>query len=456
MSKRNIDILGGSVFKNMWLFAFPIMLTGLLQLLYNAADIVVVGRYAGENSLAAVGATTSITNLLITLFIGLSVGTNVLVAQFKGQGTAGGSELVKKCVHTSMIISVLGGIFLTAVGVSLSYILLDMMDTPKEIIDEASLYMSIIFLGMPASLIYNFGSAILRASGDTKTPLIYASTSGIVNVILNLFFVIGFKMGASGVGLATIISQYLSAGLTVRYLMKEKSDIKLSLKELKMDMGMLKKISRIGIPSGISGVVFGLSNVIIQSTINGFGATVVAGNSAAGNIEGFAYIVMNAFSPTLSTFVGQTFGAGNIRKMKKSIYIGCLEVAVIGSLVSFLILAFAEPLLDIYAPGKTEVIAEGAKRLNIILSSYFLCGLMDALVGALRGMGSSIIPTLATIIGVCGMRLGWIYTVFAKYKTLESLYISYPASWIVTDVALVIFIIFVTRKVIKSFGPAKE
>ncbi len=456
MSKRNIDILGGSVFKNMWLFAFPIMLTGLLQLLYNAADIVVVGRYAGENSLAAVGATTSITNLLINLFVGLSVGTNVLVAQFKGQGTAEGSKLVKKCVHTSMLVSVLGGIFLTVVGASLSYTLLDMMDTPKEIIGEASLYMIIIFLGMPASLLYNFGAAILRASGDTKTPLIYASASGIVNVILNLFFVIGFKMGAAGVGLATILSQYLSAGLTVRYLMKENSDIKLSLKELKMDMKMLKKISRIGVPSGISGVLFAVSNVIIQSSINGFGATAIAGNSAAANIEGFGYIVMAAFSPTLSTFVGQTFGAGNIKKMKKSIYIGCLEVVVIGAFVSFLILAFKETLLDIYAPGKTGVIEEGAKRLNIILSTYFICGLMEALVGALRGMGSSIIPTCATVIGICGMRFGWIYTVFAKYKTLESLYLSYPVAWIVTDIALVIFIIFVTRKVIKSFGSAKE
>ena len=456
MSKRNIDILGGSVFKNMWLFAFPIMLTGLLQLLYNAADIVVVGRYAGENSLAAVGATTSITNLLINLFVGLSVGTNVLVAQFKGQGTTEGSKLVKKCVHTSMVIAVIGGVFLTVVGVSLSYLLLDMMETPREIIDEASLYMSIIFLGMPALLIYNFGSAILRASGDTKSPLVYASISGIINVILNLFFVVGFKMGAAGVGLATIISQYLSAWLTVRYLVKEKSDIKLSLKELKTDMKMLRRISGIGIPSGISGVVFGLSNVIIQSTINGFGATVVAGNSAAANIEGFAYIIMNAFSPTLSTFVGQAFGAGNIKRMKKSIYIGCLEVVVIGSIASLLILVFAEPILDIYAPGKTGVIEEGAKRLSIILSSYFICGLMEALVGALRGMGSSIIPTLATIIGVCGMRLGWVYTVFAKYKTLESLYISYPLSWLTTDIALVIFIIFVTRKVIKSFGPAKE
>ncbi|MBR2915982.1 MAG: MATE family efflux transporter, partial [Clostridia bacterium] len=417
MSKRNIDILEGSVFKNMLFFAFPIILTGLLQLLYNAADIVIVGRYAGENSLAAVGATSSITTLLVTLFLGLSIGTNVLVAQFKGQGTASGSELAKKCVHTSVVIAVLGGIFLTIVGVSLSYTLLDMMDTPKEIIDEASLYMTIIFCGMPASLLYNFGAAILRASGDTKTPLIYASTSGIVNVILNLFFVIVMKMGASGVGLATIISQYLSAGLTVRYLMKENSDIKLSLKELKVDKGMLKKIASIGIPSGISGIVFGLSNVIIQSSINTFGAKAVAGNSAAGNIEGFAYVVMNAFSPTLSTFVGQSFGAGNTKRMKKSIYIGCLQVVIMGMFVSFLMFAFREPLLNIYAPGKAEVIEYGKLRLGIILSTYFLCGLIDALVGALRGMGSAIIPTLASIIGICGVRLGWIYTIFAKYKT---------------------------------------
>ncbi len=452
MSKRNIDILSGSIFKNMLLFAFPIMLTGLLQLLYNAADIVVVGRYAGENSLAAVGATSSITNLLINLFVGLSVGTNVCVAQFKGQGTANSCIQVKKCVHTSIVIAFIGGIFLTIVGASLSYVLLDAMGTPEKIIGEASLYMNIIFFGMPASLVYNFGAAILRASGDTKTPLIYASISGIVNVLLNLFFVIVFKMGAEGVGLATIIAQYLSAYLTIRYLMKQDSDIKLYLKELKVDMGMLKKISRIGVPSGINGMLFSVSNVIIQSSINGFGAAAIAGNSAASSIEGFAYIVMNAFNPTLSTFVGQNYGAGNMKRMRKTIYMGCGQVAVLGATISLLILAFSKPLLNVYVPDKEVVMMYGKQRLEIILSTYFICGIMDAIVGALRGMGSSIIPTLASVIGICGVRLGWIYTVFAQHKTPEVLYYSYPISWLVTTIALIVFVIFVERRTERIFA----
>ncbi len=444
---KNSRILEGNVFTNMLIFSFPIILTGVLQLLYNAADVIVVGRYAGSNSLAAVGATGSLINLFTNLFIGLSSGTSVCVAHFTG---AKNSNAVSKSVHTSVGISLLSGVFLTILGLFLSKFMLEIMSTPDEIINEATLYMQIIFLGMPASLLFNFGAAILRASGDTKTPLIFLSVSGIINVILNLVFVIIFKFNAAGVGIATIISQYISATLIVIHLMRLNSDCKLNPKNIKIDKNILLRILKIGLPAGFQGTLFSISNVLIQSSINGFGSQAIAGNSAASNVEGFTYIAMNSFHQSMLTFVGQNVGAKKINRLKKIILTGCAQVTIVGIVLGFVCLFFGNSLLNLYTPGDNEVIAYGLKRMSIILPTYFTCGIMDVIVGALRGMGSSLVPMIVTVVGVCGLRIVWIHTVFEKIPTLECLYTSYPVSWVITAAVNALLCIYIARKLIRK------
>lgn len=447
MSNKNSNILEGSIFKNLLLFTIPIILTGVLQLLYNAADIIVVGRYAGRDSLAAVGSTSSITHLFINLFIGLSGGTSVCVAQFVGGRE---KENLRRTVHTSMAIAIIGGIAMMIIGVLLAGKLLSIMKTPDIIIAEATLYMKIIFLGLPVNLIYNFGAAILRAEGDTKTPLIYLTASGIINVILNLIFVIVFKMKAEGVGLATIISQFISAFLVVRHLMRLDSDCRLILKEIRIYKNMLIRILKIGIPAGIQGMIFSVSNVLIQSSINSFGSVVVAGNSAASNLEGFAYTAMNSMYQSVVTFVGQHVGAKKFSRIKKIIKTGCLQVFLIGVTFSGVTLLFARPLLNLYAPGDAVVISAGIDRFWVILTSYFLCGIMEVLVGGSRGMGESFMPMIVSIVGICGIRIIWIYTIFEIFKTPFSVYISYPVSWFVTGLLQLIICIRVLRKQSKN------
>ncbi len=452
MAKREIQILEGSVFKNLLLFTLPIALTGILQLFYNAADIIVVGRFAGSSSLAAVGATSALTNLLVNLFIGLSVGTNVCVAQFTGMGAERAKQSVSRAVHTSVLLALLGGLLLSVVGLIFSETFLTMMDTPSDILKEAALYMRIIFCGMPAMLVYNFSAAILRAVGDSKTPLIFLSVSGVVNVVLNLIFVIVFHMGAAGVGIATIVSQFLSAFLVVRFLMKQDADYRLSLHQLRIDPKMLKRIVRIGIPAGLQGVVFSFSNVQIQSSVNSFGSAAIAGNSAASNIEGFAYTAMNATHHAMMTFVGQNLGAGNKHRLKKILGTGCLQVTIIGVLLSSILLLFAEPLLSLYVPGDAVVIGYGVRRMMNILSTYVLCGLMETIVGVTRGLGSSFIPMCVSVAGVCGIRLFWVFVVFQRFRTLECLYLSYPISWTVTAAIQLIFCLLLLKK--KTQGKA--
>ncbi len=448
--KKQIQILEGSIFKNLLLFTLPIAFTGILQLLYNAADIIVVGRFAGSDSLAAVGSTSALTNLLVNLFVGLSVGTNVCVAQFTGMGGERAKQLIQKAVHTSVCIALIGGLFLSVVGIAFSHALLQMMETPQNIIGEAALYMRIIFCGMPAMLVYNFGAAILRASGDSKTPLLFLSVSGIVNVVLNLFFVIVFHMGAEGVGIATVTSQVLSAVLMLRFLMKQKSDYRLVLRKIRLDGSMLKRIVRIGVPAGLQGILFSISNVQIQSSVNSFGSAVIAGNAAAGNLEGFAYITMNATHQALMTFVGQNLGAGKKHRLKQTIALGCLQVTAMGIFMSILLMLFAKPLLGLYTPGDEEVIGYGIRRMNIIVGTYFLCGLMDAIVGATRGLGSSFVPMCVSIFGVCGIRAGWLLTAFKRFPTLECLYLSYPVSWFVTASVQLVFCLVILKKRLNS------
>lgn len=442
-SNYEIDMCNGPLLGKMISYSLPLMLSGMLQLLYNAADVIVVGRYEGSTALAAVGSTGSLTNLIISLFIGLSVGTSVAVAQHYG---AGEWENVRQVVHTSIATGVISGIVVGAVGILMAERLLTAMGTPADVIDQSTLYMRIYFAGMPVSMIYNFGSSILRAVGDTKRPLIFLTISGIVNVLLNLAFVILFGMGVAGVALATVISQVISAVLVVICLMQYNGSCRLVLKEIKIYGDKLLRIVRVGIPAGIQSCIFSVSNVIIQSSVNSFGSAAMAGNSAASNIEGFIYIAMNSIHHTALAFTGQNYGARKYDRIKRVFGISMFLVSAVGIVTGFVAWRFGEPLLGFYAPGNEEVISYGMIRLVIISITYFTCGLMEVIVGMLRGMGTSTLPMIVSIIGVCGVRIAWIYTVFAQDRELRMLYFSYPVSWVATTVIhMVCYFIFIHR-----------
>ena len=429
--KNTTDMTEGPLLKGLIAYTVPIILTGVLQLLFNAADLVVVGRFCGSISVAAVGACGAVINLLVNLFIGLSVGAGVTVAHGIG---ANKDEDVRRTVHTAVPLALICGVLLTVVGIAGARKILSLMGTPDNVIGLSATYMRIYFLGITASMLYNFGGAILRAAGDTKSPLYFLTAAGIVNVILNLIFVIVLKMDVAGVALATALSQLLSAGLVVRELMRREDACRLKLREMKIYWRQLWKIVRIGFPAGIQGSLFSISNVIIQSSVNSFGSIVMSGNAAAQNIEGFVYISMNSVSQTALNYAGQNHGAGKFDRIKK-IMLGCLALAF-GAGVSLggLAVLFARPLLSIYITDSDEAIKYGVTRLIFICLPYFLCGIMDVATGMLRGIGSSIAPMFITVAGVCGFRILWIYTVFRmpKYHTLEILYSSYMISWSAT------------------------
>lgn len=446
--KYEIDMCSGSVFGKMLFFALPLMCSSILQLLFNAADIVVVGRFAGDNALAAVGSNTALINLLTNIFVGLSVGSNVLTAQYYG---AKKEDDLKETVHTSMLLSLYSGLLLTVVGLAGARGLLELMQAPPEVLDLAVLYLRIYFLGMASMMIYNFGSSILRAIGDTKRPLYYLFGAGVVNVALNLFFVIICHMGVAGVALATVISQTISAVLVVRCLIKEQGGIHLELKELAISKEKLGKIMRIGLPAGFQGTVFSLSNVVIQSSVNSFGNIAVAGNSAAANIEGFVYMAMNAFYQATISFTSQNYGARQYKRIYKILFAGELYVIVTGTLLGNLAVFFGNTLLGIYS-SSAEVITAGMARLRIICTVYALCGIMDVLVGALRGIGYSIIPMIVSLIGACGLRLLWIATVFKipEYHSLTTVYLSYPITWTITLIVHAVTFALAARKVLRT------
>lgn len=436
----------GPLLKKIIVYTIPVILTGLLQLLFNAADLVVVGRFCGSISVAAVGATGAITNLIVNLFIGLSVGAGVSVAQALGARKA---DIVHDTVHTAIPMSFVCGIALTVIGLFSSRGLLDMMGTPRDVIGLSSTYMSIFFCGMPFSMLYNYGSAILRAAGDTRSPLIYLTLAGIINVVLNVFFVVAFEMDVAGVALATVISQAVSALLIVRALMNRQDACRLYLNELRIKRAPLLKMIRIGLPAGIQGSLFSISNVIIQSSVNSFGSVVMSGNAAAGNIEGFVYVTMNSFHQTALNFTGQNAGAGKYDRVSRISLICLVSVTVTGIVFGALAYIFGTPLLSIYITDSTEAIGYGLTRMLFLCVPYFLCGLMDVTTGVMRGMGSSLAPMLITVLGVCGMRIIWIYTIFQipQYHTLESIYISYPISWLLTFAAQLIAYSVLTRSV---------
>ncbi len=446
MKKSETSILTGSIFQNLLLFAFPIALTGLLQLCYNMADTVIVGRFAGSHAMAAVGATGSIISLMTSMFIGLSVGTNVCVAQSVGMGGNHAKSLVQRAVHTSVLLAMISGVAIAVIGFFLARPLLTWLNTPQDIIGQSTLYLKIIFLGMPAMLTYNFCAAILRAVGDSKTPLRCLSVSGMVNVLLNLVFVIVLHMGAAGVGIATVVSQYLSVYLVLRFLMKQDTDYRLEPAKLKIDRDMMQRIMRIGVPAGLQSTIFSISNVQLQASLNSFGSDVVAGNAAAGNVEGMMGIVMESIQQASLTFVGQNYGAGAKQRVKRIIGISCLQIVIISSLLAPLMLYFGRPLMQLFVRGEEAVIAVGIQRMQVILPSYVLAGLMTIFANTTRALGSSVIPMLVSVSGVCGIRMVWVAVVFPIFKTLEALYFSYPFSWAVTLIAQMIFCFIVLKK----------
>ena len=448
MKKYEMDMCSGSIFKKMLMFALPLMCSSILQLLFNAADIVVVGRFAGDNALAAVGSNTALINLLTNLFVGLSIGSNVLTARYYG---AKQEKDLKETVHTSMMLSIYSGILLTVIGVVAARQILTWMQAPEEVIGLAELYLRIYFVGMTATMIYNFGSAILRAIGDTKRPLYYLLAAGVVNVVLNLFFVIVCRLGVAGVAIATVISQTISAFLVVRCLMKEQGAIHLELKELRIEKDKLMRILQIGLPAGFQGIVFSLSNVVIQSAINSFGSIAVAGNSAAANIEGFVYMAMNAFYQATISFTSQNFGAKKKDRINKILFAGQVYVVATGLILGSLAVFFGKELLGIYS-ASPEVIAAGMVRLQYICKVYFLCGIMDVFVGALRGIGYSIMPMFVSLLGACGLRLLWLATVFQipQYHTQDIIYLSYPITWVITFTVHALCYIWARKQVDKK------
>lgn len=445
-----MDMCSGSILGKMLLFALPLMCSSILQLLFNAADIIVVGRFAGDNALAAVGSNTALINLLTNFFMGLSIGANVLVARYYG---AKQDQDVEKTVHTAMLLSIYSGIILTLIGCLGAKQILIWMQTPEDVLNLAVVYLRIYFLGMTATMLYNFGSAILRAVGDTKRPLYYLFAAGIVNVILNLFFVIVLEMGVAGVGTATVISQCISAGLIVRCMMKDGSSIRLVPKNLHVDGEKFKKILQVGLPASFQGIIFSISNVIIQSSVNSFGAVTVAGNSAAANIEGFVYVSMNAFHQAAISFTSQNIGAAKYERVNRILYTaeGC--VIVVGLIIGNAAVMFGQPLLGMYT-NSPAVMEAGMQRLNVISRTYALCGMMDVIVGSLRGLGYSVMPMIVSLIGACGIRLIWIFTFF-QYEPLHtqaSLYMTYPVSWLITFTAHAVCFIVIRRRLARRWG----
>lgn len=453
-ARKEIDILNGPLLINIVRFSLPLCLTGMLQLLYNAADIIVVGKFASEHSLAAVSSTGSLINLIVNVFMGLSVGASVVVSQNMG---AGKHKDVSEAVHTSIAISIVSGIAVGIFGFFASKGMLQLMDSPDNVIDLSALYVRIYFIGMPANMIYNFGAAILRAVGETKKPLYYLTFSGIVNVVLNLIFVIVFKMDVAGVALATIISQIISAFLVIRYMIKADGPIKLIPKELKIHGDKLKKIVVVGLPAGVQGSLFSISNVIIQSSINAFGSAVMAGNGAASSIEGFVYTAMNSIYQASITFTGQSYGAGNIKRIKKICFVCLGAVSVTGLGLGILAYIFGTPLLSIYTDSAVEI-QYGLTRMSIFAFTYFMLGTADIMVGMLRGIGHSLAPTIVSIVSICGFRLLWIFTVYAQYKAsgagehecLIMLFVSYPISWLLATLCHMVTFAFNYHKIAKQ------
>ena len=450
MSKQKrsyeMNMCEGPLVGKMLVFTIPLMFSGILQLLFNAADTIVVGRYAGSEALAAVGSTTALINLLVNLFMGLSVGANILISRYYG---AKRETDIQETVHTSITVAALAGILLAVLGNVFAKPLLLLMGSPEDVVDLAAIYVKIYFMGMPVILIYNYGSAILRAIGDTKRPLYYLTIAGVVNVVLNLIFVIGFDMSVAGVALATILAQCVSVALLMRCMCKMEGSCRLEFKKLGIHKEKALLLLKYGLPAGLQGSVFSFSNVLIQSSINSFGSVAMAGSSAAANIEGFIYVAMNSFQQTALCFTSQNLGGGKYERISKVLRNSVIMVAIVGILMGGGCYFFGEQLLHVYSTDPA-VISYGLTRFRWIGIPYFLCGIMDAMVGMLRGLGYAVVPMVVSIIGACGFRVIWILTVFARVHSLDVVFASYVISWILTGGTHMICFAVVWRKLKKK------
>jgi putative MATE family efflux protein len=425
LRKYDMDMCSGPLFHKMLIFALPIMAMYILQLMFNTADMVVVGRFSGSKALAAVGATGSLINLIITLFMGLSVGTTVIVAQDSG---AGKPDAVSRSVHTSIAISIIGGLIVMVVGIALCKPLLNMMGTPEDIIDLAVLYMKIYFISTPATMIYNFAAAILRAAGDSRRPMYYLIITGTLHVMFNLFFVIVLHMSVAGVAWATVISEYLSVLLIMICLSRCDGAIRFMPRKMRIDRNKLKAIVRIGLPAGMQGLLFSISNVLIQSAINSFGSTMVAASAAAGNVENYIGTTMNAYYNAAIAFTGQNMGAKKYDRIDTIAKVCTVLIFATWILLGGAILLLGRPLLGIYTSDRS-VIELGMLRLNVMIFAYFTCGTMNVYPGLTRGMGYSILPMLCTLVGACIMRIVWLATFFTWHPTEIMLFVCYPITW---------------------------
>ena len=445
-----MDMTNGSLMKKMLLFAIPLALSTLLQLLFNAADLVVVSRFAGDNAMAAVGANTSLTNLLVKSMTSIAVGANVLAARERG---AGERQEIHRTVHTAMGMALAGGMLLLGIGVLGADWLMQWMEIPEAIADQAALYLKIYCWGMPATLVYNFGAALLRSVGDTRRPLYFLTLSGVVNVLLNLVLVIVFRMDVAGVAIATVASNVLSAVLVVLCLLRDEGDIRLEIRKLRIYRDKLLGILRIGLPAGIQASVFSMSNVLIQSSINSFGEVVIAGHAAASAIQGFVHCVDHSLCSTVLSFMGQNLGAKKLKRVSRVLTIAIgYQVAASVAIVGIFAL-WGEPLLRIYT-DTPDVIAVGISEFAIMVNFYFLCGCMNILGNSVRGLGHSLSSMIISMVGVCGFRVVWIATVFQipQYHTYSSLMFSYPVSWSATALIFLGFWCYALRKVKRQFA----
>ena len=442
-SKYEIDMCNGSLMDKLITFSVPLMVSGILQLMFNAVDIIVVGRYSGSQALAAVGSTTALINIFTNLFIGISLGANVLAARFYA---AGRDREMSETVHTAILIALISGVMMAFVGLGLARPALELMDTPEDVIDLSTLYMRIYFLGMPFFMLYNYGAAILRAVGDTRRPLLFLVISGVTNAVLNVFLVVVFHMSVEGVAIATVISQLISSALVLRCLYRTEGSYQLRFSKLHINSSHLKQIFLVGIPAGVQSVVINFSNALLQSSVNSFGSTAMAGYTAANNILGFLYASVNSVTQACMSFTSQNYGVGKFKRMDR-VLSDCviITVTVAGTLGSAAYL-FGPEILQIYTK-EPEVIQCGLEIISITTIPYFLCGIMDLIPGALRGMGRSGVPMVLSIIGTVGLRIVWIFGIFPLRRSLFVLFISYPVSWIFTILLQVVCFFLVRRQI---------
>lgn len=435
----------GPLFKKIIVYTIPIILSSVLQLLFNAADMIVVGQFSGTVALAAVGSTTSLVNLLVNFFIGFSMGGGVAVAHAIG---AKDEKATFQAVHTIMPVAAIAGGLIVLIGVFGAKTFLQWMGVPDDVLPLSTLYLRIYFSGMLFNMVYNFGAAILRAAGDTKSPMLYLSISGVLNVVLNLIMVIVFHMGVAGVAIATVTAQCLSCILVVANLMRRNDACRFYPKKIKIYKTPLQKILRVGTPSGVQGALFSIANVIIQSSVNSFGSVAMSGAAAAANIEGFVYVIMNAFYQTSLNFTGQNMGAKKMDRVKR-IFIICIACAGVAGMVSGgMAYLFGRSLLSIYISDSAEAITYGLMRLSRVALFYFLCGIMESMTGSIRGMGNSLGTMIISVFWACGFRVTWILTIFQipKFHTLQMLYTTYPLSWLLTATCELFLFIYLFKK----------